>query len=152
MKQTYADITASWEAEKHAHDCDTSCPDCLRSYDNARRHSQLDWRLAIDLLELSLGLDLDLNRSLTGGVELLGAAAEGLNGAAIEVVEGLPVVVRQDRCVMLTHPLWRVEPAFFTELQAECFETASRRFDSVELLDIRSFRRNPLSAWPFLQG
>ncbi len=29
--------------------CDSSCPDCLRSYDNRRLHPYLDWRLALDL-------------------------------------------------------------------------------------------------------
>jgi DEAD/DEAH box helicase domain-containing protein len=152
MKATYWDITTNWEAPKHAGVCDTSCPDCLRSYDNARRHSQLDWRLATDMLELALGMELDLSRSLTGQVDLLAVAADGLGGAAVDVLEGLPIVSRGNRCVILTHPLWRTAPAFFNEQQSTCYKSALEQYSAVAMLDIRSFRLNPLSAWPRLQG
>ena len=41
-------------APAHASACDTSCPDCLRSYSNLAYHSLLDWRLAIDMAALAL--------------------------------------------------------------------------------------------------
>ncbi len=37
----------------HADACNTSCPDCLRSYSNLAYHSLLDWRLAIDMVSVS---------------------------------------------------------------------------------------------------
>src|SRR5690606_7942689 len=49
-----------WTSE--GHDCSTSCPDCLRSWDNRHLHPILDWRLAVDIAELCLGKDLDLQR------------------------------------------------------------------------------------------
>src|SRR5688572_11550973 len=38
----------------HAVACDTSCPDCLRSYSNLAYHNLLDWRLAVDMAALAL--------------------------------------------------------------------------------------------------
>ena len=48
----------------HAADCTSSCPDCLRSYDNRWLHSALNWRLALDVAELALGNPLDESRWL----------------------------------------------------------------------------------------
>jgi DEAD/DEAH box helicase domain-containing protein len=39
----------------HAQACSTSCYTCLRSYQNRRIHQNLDWRLALDLIEVLLG-------------------------------------------------------------------------------------------------
>ena len=44
--------------------CDTSCPDCLRSYENRYVHALLDWRLALDVGEIAAGFPLDLSRWL----------------------------------------------------------------------------------------
>ena len=41
-------------APAHAEVCDTSCPDCLRSYSNLSYHSLLDWRLGVDMAALAL--------------------------------------------------------------------------------------------------
>jgi DEAD/DEAH box helicase domain-containing protein len=43
-----------WLATNHV-DCDTSCPDCLRTYTNRSSHQLLDWRLALDMTSLVLG-------------------------------------------------------------------------------------------------
>src|SRR3546814_13077861 len=40
--------------QAHACACDTSCPDCLRSYSNLAYHNLLDCRLAIDIANLAL--------------------------------------------------------------------------------------------------
>src|SRR5213078_2711261 len=41
-------------APPHADACDTSCPDCLRSYSNLAYHNLLDWRLGMDMAALAL--------------------------------------------------------------------------------------------------
>jgi DEAD/DEAH box helicase domain-containing protein len=48
-------------APPHADACDTSCPDCLRSYSNLAYHNLLDWRLAIDMAELALDPQVQLS-------------------------------------------------------------------------------------------
>src|SRR5207247_11120326 len=47
----------------HADACDTSCPDCLRSYSNLAYHNLLDWRLAIDMASLALNANSAISLS-----------------------------------------------------------------------------------------
>ena len=47
-------LTGDWNDKHHAA-CASSCLDCLRSYDNRRLHGALDWRLALDMLDLLAG-------------------------------------------------------------------------------------------------
>lgn len=151
LSSTLKDLRSVWEAPGHMEQCDTSCPDCLRSYDNSRRHALLDWRLAIDMMELATGEPLTLSRSLPPNVTWLEAAANGLGGSTVECIEDIPALTREGRCVLLMHPLWRMDKAYFTEEQAVAFAEAEDRFQSVSMADIRSFRRNPLSVWNHLQ-
>jgi DEAD/DEAH box helicase domain-containing protein len=65
-------------------------------------------------------------------------------------MEGVPAIVRNDRCVMLAHPLWRREIDWFTEEQADAHLAATDEFRTVRWHDIRGFRLNPLSVWPDL--
>ena len=48
------DLGARWSSTAHV-ECESSCPDCLRSYDNRHLHPYLSWRLALDVAELLLG-------------------------------------------------------------------------------------------------
>lgn len=54
LETLLGDVADRWASPDHAI-CDSSCPDCLRSWDNRHLHSLLDWRLALDLAELALG-------------------------------------------------------------------------------------------------
>ena len=49
-KEMFA-LRDTWTDRGH-HNCDSSCYDCLRDYRNQSAHSLLDWRLALDLLEV----------------------------------------------------------------------------------------------------
>jgi Lhr-like helicase len=44
--------------------CDSSCHRCLRDYGNRAWHPLLDWRLAVDLLDLLRGRPLDVDRQI----------------------------------------------------------------------------------------
>lgn len=56
-------LTDLYETDaRHRETCMPSCPDCLRSWDNRRHHSGLDWRLALDMLDLAAGEPLKMNR------------------------------------------------------------------------------------------
>ena len=151
LKGAFAELRSEWEADDHAAKCDTSCPDCLRSYNNSRRHGLLDWRLALDMLELVIGEPMDTARSLPSGGEWMEAAANGLGGASKVVIEGVPAIVRQDYCVLLRHPLWRPESAYFAPLQRASNASAEKQFRNVVSHDLREFRRNPISIWQYLQ-
>lgn len=151
LSKTLADAIARWENTPHGRTCDLSCPDCLRSYDNSRRHAHLDWRLAIDLLELVAGAPLTVGRSLPPETDILAAAAAALRGASVRMIGVVPAIARGSRCVLLAHPLWRCDEDWFTEEQATAHVLASKEYSSVKWRDIRDFRRNPLSVWAHLQ-
>ncbi|PPJ04100.1 helicase [Nocardia nova] len=151
LNNTLADLRNRWDDRDHLARCDTSCPDCLRSYDNSRQHALLDWRLALDMLELCTGTELTVSRSLPPEARWMEAAAQALLDSQVELIKNVPIITRQDRCVMLCHPLWRLDAAFFTDAQAAAFDEAQGRFASVAVEDIRHFRRNPLAILPHLQ-
>ena len=75
LKSTLDDLRIMWDDADHTERCDTSCPDCLRSYDNSRKHALLDWRLALDMLELSIGTELTTVRSLPTSAKWMDTAA-----------------------------------------------------------------------------
>lgn len=151
LKGAFAELRSDWEADAHAGKCDTSCPDCLRSYNNSRRHGLLDWRLALDMLELVIDEPMDTARSLCLEGEWMDAAAKGLGGASKIIIEGMPAIVREQSCVLLRHPLWRQEPAYFTSIQRAANVSAEQQFRNVVSHDLREFRRNPVSIFQYLQ-
>lgn len=97
-----------WTSE--GHDCSTSCPDCLRSWDNRHLHPILDWRLAVDIAELCLGKDLDLQRwealARRAASNFVAAYRGALDGLTELEVAGLRAISHAGTAVLLTHPLW----------------------------------------------
>jgi len=151
LSRTLDDVLDKWHTPEHLRNCDLSCPDCLRSYDNSRRHSLLDWRLAVDMLELVVGRRLTVTRSLPDDLSLLEPAAHALQGSTALLIHGLPAIARGKQCVLLAHPLWRLDADWFTLQQARVQVAADREYDRVTWRDVRDFRRNPLSIWPDLK-
>lgn len=141
------ELRTAWEDPNHANICDTSCPDCLRSYSNAQRHSLLDWRLALDMLELVTGEELIAARSMPECATWIDAAAGALPGTSAHSIEGVPALARGQKCVLLMHPTWRREEPYFVRPQERSLKVAQERYQSVSLHDLREFRRNPISAW-----
>ncbi len=48
-------IGRSFMNPSHSHSCTTSCQHCLRHYGNRLNHHSLDWRLALDMIEMFSG-------------------------------------------------------------------------------------------------
>lgn len=94
----------------HADACDTSCPDCLRSYSNLAYHNLLDWRLAIDMANLALDAShaISLSSPLWTRVADLAAAAlqSARPGFARTTFGGLRGLSNGSEAIILTHPLW----------------------------------------------
>lgn len=119
-------------APLHADACDTSCPDCLRSYSNLSYHSLLDWRLGIDMATLAL----DANAAITlasplwarvAGIAATTLAAARLGYAAITCA-GVPAVTNGTDVIFVTHPLWHTEGALQPpELAAACHDAEAVR-------------------------
>lgn len=147
----YARERQRWESRHHSDDCDQSCPDCLRNYGNRFAHGLLDWRLALDLVEVALGEELQLQRWLKGrhdtavsSFEVL-AAQMGLD-VEVGVHGGLVTVARGERGLVLSHPLWHFEDGLLQEEQ----ELARKSLVAdlglhahVQFVDVREFAASP---------
>lgn len=102
--------------DKHAENCDGSCIDCIRYYDNSELHGLLDWRLGIDLATLfkdpesDIGLHLPYwTSSATKAVTRIKRIFELIYGGDWEAdtLHGFPVVRSgQQVGAVLIHPLW----------------------------------------------
>jgi hypothetical protein len=94
---------------RHASECLTSCPDCLRDYSNLAWHNILDWRLALDVARLTL--DANATVGLTDpywhAVAWSSANAyfAALGGVPLTLA-GLAAVRAVVRPELIVHPLW----------------------------------------------
>ena len=109
LRETRLNLQREFEDSAHAK-CSTSCPDCLRSWDNQRLHGVLDWRLALDVLDLASGLELNLARWFDRVDELRATAASLHSNIRVEQVGqyGAPLLSLDDEkvAVLIGHPLW----------------------------------------------
>ncbi len=108
--------------------CTTSCPDCLRDFSNLQYHSILDWRLGLDLARLALdpAAPIDFTVPYWQGVD---AAAAGPYFAAMPgwqhvTFGGLHAGRRNNRAVIITHPLWDCDPNRFGPQLANAYAQA----------------------------
>jgi len=150
LEQAREELTAGWEDPAHARYCTVSCPDCLRSYDNRRLHGALDWRLALDMLDLAAGRDLDTERWLARGESAAQAFAENTGGwLAAELVDGLPALISKSerKAVILGHPLWRREDEHLTDQQREARNRliGASTVHDVKFSDLYELDRQPLA-------
>ena len=105
-----AELTQRYEDETHR-DCTTSCPDCLRAWDNQRLHGALDWRLALDMLDLAAGEPLKLGRWF-GDIDRVSAAVQVIAPGRLKVhgvgEHQMPVLQIDNTSTLLAvgHPLW----------------------------------------------
>jgi DEAD/DEAH box helicase domain-containing protein len=95
--QTLGNTT--WAMPDHSSSCTASCQDCLRSYDNRHSHHLLDWRLALDMVELLSGQSIKWDRCLGVFAQVRESmdASTGLNVIKNEKME---------RAVVIVHPFW----------------------------------------------
>ena len=153
MKSILAKIVGAladeYEASNHAH-CSSSCPDCLRSWDNRRLHGALDWRLGLDVASLATGEPLPLGRWFDRA-EMLSTNFVRAFGSAVachsEEISGLFTIIRDDRrrAVILGHPLWRHDPRYLDAMQAESLNIAESELGipSVVFSDLYVIDRTP---------
>lgn len=87
------------------HSCDSSCYECLRSYENQAYHALLDWRLARDWIDLVQGQQLNLARWANTEEQVAKSFAQAFNGTAVEVLGGVWTCPARDRLIFVCHPL-----------------------------------------------
>lgn len=146
VQKHYDTLKAQWSEPRHAERCDRSCPDCLRSYSNRRQHKLLDWRLALDMAELFLGLPLDLNRwfsSAPAAAERFTrqCAASGVE-TSLETAEGLTVIRSGGQALVLCHPLWHPREGLANDRQINA-KLALGAGTACRFVDIRDLAGRP---------
>jgi DEAD/DEAH box helicase domain-containing protein len=149
-------LGAGYRAPAHAYECDGSCPNCLRSYENRRIHGALDWRLALDVASLALGDELDV----AGWMGVARRSANNLVSAlaaemALEVREvgGLVVLASPTAgsAVVLGHPLWIHQPHQLNRSQTEVMAELEDDFARVVFSDPFVLERTPIQILRHLQ-
>lgn len=127
----------------HANACDTSCPDCLRSYSNLAYHNLLDWRLAIDMANLALDANssISLSSALWSRVADLAAStlAAARPGFGLTTFAGVPGLSNGSEAIIVTHPLWLTDRSGAGPEVAAAWDAAERH---------RGLRIDP--AWSFV--
>lgn len=147
----YASVKQSWLSFSHADSCDRSCPDCLRNYGNRFSHGLLDWRLALDLAEVALGIPLDTSRWLRGVDDgpvkaFMGLAGQSGVNASVELMGGMVAISVGGKGLILSHPLWHVvegllQPAQIAAL--DLFRSAHGQGAQMSFVDVRDFAARP---------
>jgi DEAD/DEAH box helicase domain-containing protein len=109
--QTAQDFYGPLVDPSHAGPCLTSCPDCLRDFANLPYHNILDWRLGMDLARLALDTNAPIDFSVPywQGLDVAAGAAYfgAMPGWSHAFFHGVYAGRRNNRLVMITHPLWR---------------------------------------------
>ncbi len=138
-------------ADEHRTACTSSCPGCLRNYENRFHHWALDWRLGLDVVDLALGQELDvrhwaartellLEGFLAGYGTHLNATAETVNGISALLVPG-----RRGSAVVIGHPLWRHDEANWNSIVSDAVsELRSRGLSDVSVSDAYVLDRTPV--------
>lgn len=151
LRDVRAELAARWGSDEHAA-CTTSCPDCLRSYDNRRLHGALDWRLALDMLDLAAGKELNctpwFERAELVVTNFLASCGLDLE---YQTVCDVPVAISSDRRrgVYFGHPLWQRDAGSYTVAQQQLVERLRSDFGVEQPVasDLFEVDRLPLRVW-----
>lgn len=149
LNEIEASFGVSWLKESHRN-CSTSCPDCIRSFNNRNLHPFLDWRLALDLTSAirggTLRADLWMPFSQKIAQDIIG---NGLLGIELKYVEklGWPAIISENtrKAVVFVHPLWLKDENFFGQTASEISEElkVDHNLRKVTLSSAFTYNRNP---------
>lgn len=154
----YRSVAPKWQAEKHAKDCDRSCPDCLRNYANRFSHGVLDWRLALDLADLVLGNNLPLDRWIGANAEKAAIraftqlCADAGSPVTEDYANNLACLSNGKKALVLGHPLWHTQEGYLQPQQMGARDELLRAGLQPDFVDIRDFTSRMASYYLRLQS
>lgn len=132
-----------WEDETHVR-CASSCPDCLRSYSNRRTHTQLDWRLALDYVDLVMGRSMG-NRWSSEEKRLREAALQVAGVSEIAAGDhALLVSEKAKRGYLISHPLRTAELDFPSQTLSTLQQELEEKGIKLSIITGFDFYRNPM--------
>lgn len=155
LKSLASKFGAKLGNDEHAESCSSSCPSCLRSYENRFDHWALNWRLGLDVVDLALGTPLTLNRWNSLGLRAVKSFVDGF-GKYASFVAGtageLKTVSLGSSVAVLGHPLWRRDESNWNEIQASAVtKLVEDGFQRVFMSDLLEIERFPFRVWAQLQ-
>ena len=109
------------------HSCDSSCYDCLRSYENQPYHALLDWRLARDWLDLVQGKPLDVERWTETEQQVATSFSAAFSGTAVQVQGDVWTCRAGDRLIVVCHPLEDTREDWWSDRLSEAVADAEDR-------------------------
>ena len=126
--------------------CDSACYDCLKDYRNMHYHGLLDWRLAVDLLDILRGEPLDVWRrwsdlARTGIDEMQALKLERAN------IGGYDVARFDDLHLVPVHPFHDLNDGRWSESLAEVADVIEGEGGTVRFMDVFNLVRRP--AWVY---
>jgi DEAD/DEAH box helicase domain-containing protein len=128
--------------------CMTSCPDCLREFNNLPYHSIVDWRLGLDLARLALdpAAPIDFTAPYWQGMDAVAAGPyfAAMPGWQQVTFAGLQAGRCRNRAEIIAHPLWNTDPNFFgRELAAAYAQAIGAGCQQVTVKSIFEVLRRP---------
>lgn len=128
------------ELSNPEHDCDSSCPDCLRDFTNLIFHPILDWRLGRDLLDILSGGEIDFGRWQVSEELAARSFATAFDGDAVTLDGDVHAVDLDGRMLIVHHPLEVVAANDLTlRLEAARVDAELRVPDESSILFASSF-------------
>jgi len=169
------DFFAKMFSEAHAHDCESSCYECLSNYNNMPYHGLLDWRLGIALFRLltdnsyTVGLDGNFDYpELKGWTEAAYRLLDDYNHCfyngecELDIAEKMPYIKTSDNhYIFAVHPLWEVatpgSPIPYDSHNNPLLTKACRRIlkiqtDSVQTIDTFNLTRRLGTCFSYLNN
>lgn len=121
-------------------------------------HGLLNWRLGLDFAELALGVPLNeqrwMNRSQNVAAQFVNTFGHQGDLVVENLQTGLLAIGRSDlkKAVLLGHPLWRQDPAFFNDRQSDSYdELLALGYEDPKCSDLYLAGFKPYKMWSILQ-
>jgi hypothetical protein len=145
------DAAHDWSVQLDVHGpagktCDSACYDCLKDYRNMHYHGLLDWRLAVDLLDILRGKSLDVWRRWH---ELASTGIDEMKALKLDRVNigGYDVARFDDLHLVPVHPFHDLNDGRWAESLAEIADAIEDEGGTVRFMDVFNLVRRP--AWVY---
>lgn len=113
--------------QDHQYQCISSCYDCLRDYYNSSLHRNLNWRLALDLAEVSANVNTVLKFQQSHWKRYKEFLFEVIKKSkvydSIEIVDDFIIFSKSGKKILLTHPLWELNHINYLLNELDCSES-----------------------------
>jgi hypothetical protein len=140
-------LVSNQHAGSGADACRTSCPDCLRDFNNLPYHPVLDWRLGLDLARLAIdpAAPIDFSVPYWQGLDTLvaGPYFAAKPGWQQMTIGGLQAGRRGNIVEIITHPLWERDPTRLGPQLATAHAQATAGGSQVRFKSIFEVLRRP---------